>query len=392
MVVLFGEPPKADGDKSSPFGDIDGDLMGSILDGAGEKTDDARLVEEAVNQNVGSFTPDIFMENIKSFQNAKRLYGDRLLRLLSGFDSDYLEQNLGIPEFRKELFEKIRERVQRLKSQGLIERDGTISEKGESLAMVIAYVEELDRLAPKGLQGDVVRKNVQHYGDRDDSRPYKFGDRFRDINIRDSVRVASRRKHESLGVDDLMVSPRRSKGSVVVVFGLDASASMRGEKLLMGKRAGIALAYKAIKSRDEVGVVVFSHKVREVVYSTRDIGEVLTALSGAHAMRETDYTVLFDKWSEVFPKKRGLTKHLVILTDALPTAGEEPERATIAKASELVNQGVTISLIGINLDAEGESFGKKIADVGGGRFYLVKNTKEIDAVVLQDYYETAKEA
>ena len=66
MVILFGEKEQSDGEKTSGGGDLDSDLPGSLLDGEGKK-DDARLVEEALSNNVGSFTPDMFIEQVSNY-------------------------------------------------------------------------------------------------------------------------------------------------------------------------------------------------------------------------------------------------------------------------------------------------------------------------------------
>ena len=87
----------------------------------------------------------------------------------------------------------------------------------------------------------------------------------------------------------------------------------------------------------------------------------------------------------MFPNANA-TKHLILLTDALPTFGKQPEQDTIEAVSIARSSGVTLSLIGISLDAEGEKFGKKLAETGEGRFYVVKNIDELDAIVLEDYY------
>ena len=81
-----------------------------------------------------------------------------------------------------------------------------------------------------------------------------------------------------------------------------------------------------------------------------------------------------------------VTKHLIVLTDALPTAGEQPEQDTIDAAGIAASHGITISVIGINLNKKGEKLAKKISEIGHGRLYVVKDVKEVDKVVLEDYY------
>ena len=89
--------------------------------------------------------------------------------------------------------------------------------------------------------------------------------------------------------------------------------------------------------------------------------------------------------SELFPSG-DVTNHLVILTDALPTVGKEPEEETLKAVSLARAAGITISVIGIKLDEKGEKLAKQIADLGEGRFYIVRDLKRLDKLVLEDYY------
>ena len=80
------------------------------------------------------------------------------------------------------------------------------------------------------------------------------------------------------------------------------------------------------------------------------------------------------------------TKHLVIITDAMPTKGTSPETNAIEEASIAKNCGITLSIIGISLDAKGREFAEKLAKIGGGHIYIAKDAEDIGAIVLEDYY------
>ena len=77
---------------------------------------------------------------------------------------------------------------------------------------------------------------------------------------------------------------------------------------------------------------------------------------------------------------------MLILTDALPTTGAEPEKETIEAVAQAVGSGITTSIIGIQLDEKGTKLAKEIARAGNGRFFIVKDLDELDKIVLEDYY------
>ena len=373
-------------DTEEMFNPSSGNELSSITDADEEKIDEGKLISDSINQNVSSFNPDIMIEQmIQNFSLAKSIYGDSILRRISGFDANYLKKNIQIPEFRKELKEKMQGKIELLKHDDLLDEKGEITEEGYELASYALYLEELENTRPRGILGEKIHKKIFAYGDKNSERKYKRGDKFKDISLKKSIRSAIRKKHSTLGEDDLVVQDRESKGKVYVVYALDASGSMKGKKIELCKKAGIALAYNAINEKDSVGLLVFGTKVKEQIMPTTDFKLLLKAITKVRASMQTNIAETILKAIDMFPNANA-TKHLILLTDALPTFGKQPEQDTIEAVSIARNSGVTLSLIGISLDAEGEKFGKKLAETGEGRFYVVKNVDELDTIVLEDYY------
>lgn len=361
-------------------------LMKSVLQNDKKTIDDGKLVSDAINQGISSFNPDLAFENIsKNFSIAKQIYGESLIRLLTTYNPSYISKNLGIPEFQRELKQKIKEKIEELKENKILNKDGSISEKGVALASLILYTEELDHIIPKGILGTKVHKKTSHYGDKEEVRGFKKGDRYKDIAIRKAVRLAIRRGHKDLHEGDLKTFERQSKGSVYVVYGIDASGSMKGKKIEVAKKAGIALAYKAITSKDKVGLVVFGTDIKDVVEPTNDFPYLLRKITEIRASMQTDFTAMLKKSIEVFPREK-VTKHLIVLTDAMPTVGDKPEEETMEAVSLARSNGITISIVGINLTKEGKKLAEKIAQLGDGRLYVVRNLENVDKIVLEDYY------
>ena len=351
-----------------------------------ERQEEGRLIKEAVNQGIGGFVPDdIFQNLVNNFSQAEKLYGQTFLNLVSGYDFDYLKRNIKIPEFKRELKRRIENMIERLEEEGLIDRDGRVTSKGEEVASLILYVEELENIVPKGILGEKLSKKTAHYGDKGDVKNFRKGDRYKDLSLRKSIKKAIKRKHKELKIEDLETFERQAHGSVYVIYGLDASGSMKGRKIDMAKKAGVALAFKAIERKDKVGLVVFSKEIKEAISPTNDFHLLMRKISGIKASKETDIVKMVQKASELFPRG-GFTKHLLILTDALPTVGKEPEEETLEAVSIARAAGVTVSLVGINLDSKGEELAKKIAELGEGRLFVVKDLEELDKVVLEDYY------
>ena len=62
-----------------------------------------------------------------------------------------------------------------------------------------------------------------------------------------------------------------------------------------------------------------------------------------------------------------------------------PEQMTLEAASAAREHGITISIVGINLDEKGEKLARDVTDVAEGRLYVVRDVEDVDMVVLEDY-------
>jgi len=368
------------------FQQVENKLMHSVLENDKETIEKGKLISDCINQGLNSFTPDlIYQQLVKNYSMAKHIFGPSLLKLATGYNPDYIKKNINIPEFQRELRFRIEKNIEKLKEENLLEKDNEISEKGIELASLVMYFEELDKLIPKGIIGEKIHKRASIYGAKEDTRNYKKSDRYRDIAIKKSAKLAIRRGHTKLYEKDLRVYERQSRGQSYIVYALDASGSMKGAKIDACKRAGIALAYKAINEKDKVGLIVFGSEIKTIIKPTNDFTFLIKNITSARASKETDLVATLRKSIELFPNE-DITKHLILITDALPTIGKKPEEETLEEASIAKNKGITISLIGINLNEKGKKLAEKIVELGEGKLYAVKNIGNIDKIVLEDYY------
>lgn len=361
-------------------------LMHSVLENDQDSIDFGNLLNDSINQGVGSFTPNMMFEQmVKNYSMAKKLFGDTMIRQLTGYDPDYVQKNIKIPEFAREIEKKIKDKIMKMKKEKLIDKDGEITDKGLELASLVMYVEELDKLEPKGFYGEKVHKKTSRYGEATDFRNYKKGDIYRDIAVKKTIKTAIRRHHEKIKKEDFKVFEKRSKAHIYIIYGLDASGSMKGDKISLSKKAGIALAYKAIQEKDKVGMIAFGSDIKEKVAPTGDFMELLREITKVKASNETNLQKVIAESIKMFPETDA-TKHLILLTDALPTMGDNPEKEVLDEVSNAKNHKITISLVGINLDDKGKKLAEKIVELGSGKLYICKDAEELDQIVLEDYY------
>lgn len=368
-------------------------LMHSVLENDKTTIKEGKVIEQAMNQGVSSFVPDLLFDNlVRNYKHAKKMYGETILRELCGYDPDYIGKNIRIPEFRKVLKKQIKDKAKKMQQDGLLDKQFGITEQGIELAMLVMYAEELDNITPKGMQGERLHKKISHYGGKEDHRLYKKGDRYRDIALKKSVKTAIRRGHNRLETNDLKVYERQSKGQCNIIYALDASGSMKGKKIGTAKKAGIALAHNAIKNKDKVGLIVFGQDILDIVEPTLDFPRLLRKIVTIKATKQTNIAKTINKAVSMFANDDS-TKHLLFISDALPTtsikSNEDPKKKTLDAAAIAANQNITISLVGINLDDRGKKLAEELVDIGKGKLYVVKDLEHVDKIILEDYYRVA---
>ncbi len=365
-------------------GDFDSGLAHSLVSADEDKIEQGQLLEEASNQGLSAFHPDVMFEQmVSNYEHAEQVYGEKLLCLLSGEDPHALKKNLRFPEFRRVLQARMQQKFDSLKKDGLVTKDLTFTQKGYDLAALSMYIDELHVLEAKGL-GERVHKKRSHYGEKIDVRAYHKGDRYANLALRKSVHLALRRGHSTLAFEDLQVFEREDRGQVCVLLALDASGSMKGKKISACKKAGIALAYKAIDARDRVGLLVFGKEVSVALEPSTDFALFLRSIVSVKARQQTDFVSTISRALELFPSTP-MTKHLILITDAVPTVGADPQQETLRLVAEAVHCGVTVSVLALGLEEEHEAFARQIVELGGGRLGIVTDLERLDSLVLEEY-------
>jgi len=359
-------------------------LMHTVMDGDSNNIDLGNMVLDSTSNGASFFTPELLMEKlVKDYRSAEQIIGPSLIRRLTGFEPGFVQKNVNIPEFRRELEKQIRENVKDLKDKGVLNKDGSWSNDALELAAVVLATQELDHLSACGILGRRVHKQRSVSGTREETKPFT-NDPYRSLSIQQSVKTALRRGHTKIVKEDLKAFDRQARGGASIVYAIDASGSMKGAKIAQAKKAGVALAYKAIQNGDKVGLVVFEKTVQASVAPTRDFSLLLSTLTRLRPGSETDLAESVRVCSELF-SGRADTQHIILLTDALPTIGSDPDARVLDQVALTASVGISVSVIGIGLDKQGETLARKIVALGNGRLSVVSDVSDLDIIILEEY-------
>lgn len=361
-------------------------LPHSVLDVDTNTIDDGMVVQEAFNQSLSSFMPDImFSELVSNYKNAKQLFGETIIRELTGYDPRFIDKNIRIPEFQRELQKKLKDKAEELEDKGIIHSSGRFTKDALNVAALFLIQEEFEEVPGKySTFGEPVHKAAQVTGERSTIREYKKGDAYKDVAIKQSITRAIRRGHGELLKEDLLSFDREARQKVNIIYALDTSGSMKGEKLRLAKKAGVALAHRAIRDNNEVGLVIFGSSVEKVVHLTKDFFSFVQPLATCAPGQETDIALAIKEGTKLLVSVDGI-KHIVLLTDGLHTTSNDPSKAVLEQVGLAQSQDITISVVGISLDQKGEELAKDIVDHSRGKLYSVADASEVGGVVIADY-------
>ncbi|MFH0961506.1 MAG: VWA domain-containing protein [archaeon] len=313
-------------------------------------------------------------------------YGDEILKDLTGLPISELRRSEGKLERVSQISERIEKRSKLLSSEGYVTKEGgALTKKALKEIAEETLRDELEILSRLG-HGTHPAKSSGFEERTELALPYSRGHSYKRISIRRTVSVAAKRGHGRIIREDLRSSEMTKRTGVDFVFVLDSSGSMKGDKLDSCKRAAIGLAAVSIGTLDRVAVIAF-RKEPELICEFSDsedvpyFAEKIVSLTPGGTTSIAKAVFLAAEILRALDRESA--KHILLITDALPTEGEKPvedARESVEKASAA---GITISVAGIGLVEEGEKLARELSGIGEGNFYNVP-VGELTGIVLDD--------
>ena len=205
------------------------------------------------------------------------------------------------------------------------------------------------------------------------------------------ARVAARREDDGR---------REERAALNIALVIDASGSMRGDKLEAARTAAQGLAER-LAPRDRLTIVSFASDVRVHIDAAPVTAGNSTRIQAEISRLETrGRTCLSGGWfagvecaARVAEEDAGLTPRVIVLSDGLANEGIQDPAELCEHAGELRRRGVLTSALGIGDDYD-ERLLRGIAENGGGRLHDAETAAEISSVLLgelDDIFLTAVE-
>lgn len=171
-------------------------------------------------------------------------------------------------------------------------------------------------------------------------------------------------------------------GLVIVI---DRSGSMTsgsgvsGLTRLDSAKEGAFACLELLSERDYCGVVSFDDDYSVNVEMTPKTQQalIIDAIEKIEPSGATMYSGAIDQAGKLLKGLRGVErKHIIFVTDGEPGGGDEERNAYLDAIADNFANGITISVIGIDISDSGNSAAQRMSEMaeqGGGRFYAVKS-------------------
>ena len=367
-----------DGDKSGSLSNSDKDkLMNSRVE-AENKIDlkDAVTSDELSSNN---FIPDLFFEKmIKNFRSVKKEFSAKIIREVTNYDPDFLENNLKFKEFEDEVKNNVNKKVSELKQKKMLDDNFKITKEALNILKI-----NLMKTQEKRIKSHInsLEKKKSNYGEVVEYKTYSSNDKFKDINIRKSIKQAIKNSHDSIQMSDLNVSIKKSSQRKDVFFVVDSSVSMKN-KIKMVKRVGASLILGSNGKDMRLGLIEFNNKVESSIGLTTNFDLILDELVNIKIQNDTDIFKVLEEVEGGFKNNQN-KKIVVLMTDFLPTIGENDR--LLNKFYSLTQSEITFYLIGIDLDKEGKRLAKEIQMINKGKLYLVSSNSDVDIKIFEEF-------
>ena len=224
-------------------------------------------------------------------------------------------------------------------------------------------------------------------------RPYHFGDRYRDISFKATIKNTIRQRRNTIQKEDIMVEIKEIRTKLDVIILLDLSGTMTQlQKLWYAKQSAITLNLAAKVFGDRVGIVSFSNLssiVSDLSLNTYRLIKTVVDLD-IHKNAFTNIGAGILKALEIFGRHRGSRagRHIILISDGDATAPHpSPQKHALKQAAKAIQKGITISCICIASESTDPELMRRISKIGRGRTYIVADEDQ-RWVVLDDFLKS----
>lgn len=210
--------------------------------------------------------------------------------------------------------------------------------------------------------------------------PFKENTTYSEFAVAETVMAAARRSIqvncEKLAFDqsDLRVYIRQQRPKSEVLLLIDASASMKGQRILAAK---FLVRHLLLSTLDKIGVITFqNYNACVQVPFTRDYQQIEDSLRDIKVYGATPLALGLKTGLSYLQTVKTKNPMIILLTDGVPTLADisrDPVADSLVYANNIKELGYGFMCIGLKPH---RNYLAKLADVAGGKVYLLNELEK----------------
>ena len=194
-----------------------------------------------------------------------------------------------------------------------------------------------------------------------------------------------------VGLQGKSVSSEERKDATLI-FAIDVSGSMAREDRLELVKRSLRLLVNELRPTDEVGIVVYGSQGRVLLKPTsgedrRDIMRAIDQLSpGGSTYVEQGLVLAYEMAARQV--KPGRITQVILLSDGVGNVGETGADGILRKIRDYVDQGVTLTTVGVGMGNYNDILMERLANDGDGAYYYVDTLSEARRIFVDELTST----
>ena len=207
------------------------------------------------------------------------------------------------------------------------------------------------------------------------------------IDIAESLLKSATRGKIEINENEMVVRQPKHVEKCVYVMLIDVSDSMRGSRKMVGAleaAVGLRRAIEKKKSNDELHIIAFSHKAKELKQ-----GEILNVEVGG----ATDIGLALKKARRILERSSG-TGIVFLITDGIPTSSDDPDltpwMSTLKEAEKLQSVDARLQIIVLGTGGKVLELCEKIAKKNGKASVVhIPDPLDLKRYVVRSYWKAS---
>ena len=178
----------------------------------------------------------------------------------------------------------------------------------------------------------------------------------------------------------------------LLVFVIDVSGSMNATNRLDLAKQALTVLVGELREDDRVGIVVYADRTRVILEPTpaSEQQQIINAINSLQTEGSTYAEAGLRLGYEMALTQRqdGENARVILISDGVANVGETGPDAILETVREGVEEGVTLSSIGVGMGNFNDVLLERLANDGNGNYYYVDNIREARRVFVYNLTST----